>query len=559
MLEPGSLLQNRYEILEPLGKGGMGAVFLARDQRLGNTVALKETFFTDSMLLAAFEREARLLAGLRHAGLPKVMDHFAEDNGQFLVMELIPGADLQDLLQEGGRTFQPEEVLEWADQILDALDYLHSQNPPIIHRDIKPQNLKLTSRNQIVLLDFGLAKSAANSTNTESGQSLFAYTPSYAPLEQIQGAGTDAQSDLYSLGATVYHLLTGVRPADALTRASAVLNAKPDPLTFASVQNPRVPTAVSEVLRRAMALKRDQRPASAAEMRKLLRDAAQSPIDDAGADAQTVLNQTGSLAANHIAGNLGGMSPGSAQRRASAQPLRGQAPPQTNPNALQNAPTYRRQDGLATDPNRLKSAATSPWPATPVEVRGQNSSSQGKMIAAAVVVVVALIIGYSMTRKSTPEAIEPGQTNLLSVEPEKGAGQAEATPRATSDSAQSQPAVPTTATPVATTSEPVAKQEETASQAETKQQAEPAPNTVESETTQKPAQAQASSEPEKRAEPQTQPAGRTGEPSREDDRRSVGREEDRRPPPPGMQPPPHGMRPPPPGMHPPPPGGRRRP
>lgn len=559
MLEPGSLLQNRYEILEPLGKGGMGAVFLARDQRLGNTVALKETFFTDSMLLAAFEREARLLAGLRHAGLPKVMDHFAEDNGQFLVMELIPGADLQDLLQEGGRTFQPEEVLEWADQILDALDYLHSQNPPIIHRDIKPQNLKLTSRNQIVLLDFGLAKSAANSTNTESGQSLFAYTPSYAPLEQIQGAGTDAQSDLYSLGATVYHLLTGVRPADALTRASAVLNAKPDPLTFASVQNPRVPTAVSEVLRRAMALKRDQRPASAAEMRKLLRDAAQSPIDDAGADAQTVLNQTGSLSANHIAGNLGGMSHGSAQRRASAQPLRGQAPPQTNPNALQNAPTYRRQDGLATDPNRLKSAATSPWPATPVEVRGQNSSSQGKMIAAAVVVVVALIIGYSMTRKSTPEAIEPGQTNLLSVEPEKGAGQAEATPRATSDSAQAQPVVSTTSAPVATTSEPVAKQEETASQAGTDQQAEPVSKTVESETTQKPAQAQASSEPEKRAEPQTQPAGRTGEPSREDDRRSVGREEDRRPPPPGMQPPPHGMRPPPPGMHPPPPGGRRRP
>src|SRR2546421_7752862 len=150
MLESGILLQNRYEILEPIGNGGMGAVYLARDQRLGNTIALKETFFNDAMMLSAFEREARLLAGLRHSALPKVMDHFADDNGQFLVMDFISGEDLQDLLLSSKGAFQPEEVFQWADQILDALDYLHSQNPPVIHRDIKPQNLKLSSRNQIV-------------------------------------------------------------------------------------------------------------------------------------------------------------------------------------------------------------------------------------------------------------------------------------------------------------------------------------------------------------------------------------------------------------------------
>src|SRR2546421_2086160 len=102
MLVTGTILQNRYEVIRPIGQGGMGAVYLARDQRLGNTVALKETFFLDAALLAAFEREAKLLAGLRHAALPKVIDHFSDTNGQFLVMEYISGDDLQDLLQEGG-------------------------------------------------------------------------------------------------------------------------------------------------------------------------------------------------------------------------------------------------------------------------------------------------------------------------------------------------------------------------------------------------------------------------------------------------------------------------
>ena len=218
-MSTGTILQNRYEIIKPIGQGGMGAVYLAKDQRLGNTVALKETFFSDTFLLAAFEREAKMLAGLRHGALPKVIDHFADTNGQFLVMEYISGEDLHDLLQEG-RKPSIGEVLQWADQLLDALDYLHSQQPPIIHRDIKPQNLKLTSRNQIVLLDFGLAKGTTHGltqAGSQSSSSIFGYTPSYAPLEQAQGSGTDPQSDLYSLSATLYHLLTGTKPVDAVS------------------------------------------------------------------------------------------------------------------------------------------------------------------------------------------------------------------------------------------------------------------------------------------------------------------------------------------------------
>jgi serine/threonine protein kinase len=188
------------------------------------------------------------------------------------------------------QAFQPEEVLQWADQILDALDYLHSQNPPVIHRDIKPQNLKLSCRNQMVLLDFGLAKSTLeNSPATTSGKSLFAYTPIYAPLEQIKGAGTDARTDIYSLGATLFHLLTGESPVDALSRAYDFLNGKPDPLPFAHEQNPRIPAAIGEVIAQAMALNRDLRPATAIAMRKLLRDAARTSTESVLGEGKTVV------------------------------------------------------------------------------------------------------------------------------------------------------------------------------------------------------------------------------------------------------------------------------
>ena len=231
MLARDTLLQNRYRVVRLLAEGGMGAVYEAVDERLGNVVALKKTFFSDEQMRNAFEREARLLARLRHAALPVVSDHFTEDDGQFLIMQFIPGDDLEEMLTRRGEPFPVEEVLGWADQLLDALDYLHAQQPPIIHRDIKPQNLKLTERGQIVLLDFGLAKGdASQSARLTSAKSIFGYTPHYAPIEQIQGSGTDHRSDLYSLAATLYHLMTGVIPPGALLRLSAVAGNDPDPM-----------------------------------------------------------------------------------------------------------------------------------------------------------------------------------------------------------------------------------------------------------------------------------------------------------------------------------------
>ncbi|MDI1242718.1 MAG: serine/threonine-protein kinase [bacterium] len=271
MIEKGRLLQDRYRIDRQIGQGGMGAVYIATDERFGSVVAIKETLCMDDNYRKAIEREARLLNSLKHHALPRVTDHFLESNGQFLVMEYIPGEDLCCILEERGEPFDADQVLEWADQLLEALDFLHNQENSIIHRDIKPQNLKVTPKGQVILLDFGLAKGnvtgAGNQTNSKS---IFGYSRNYASLEQIQGTGTDPRSDLYSLAATLYHLLTNVAPEDALTRAMSVLTQKPDPLVPANQIRPEIPAGVAAIIHKALDLDAAQRPASAAEMRQML-------------------------------------------------------------------------------------------------------------------------------------------------------------------------------------------------------------------------------------------------------------------------------------------------
>ncbi len=290
MLTPETVLQSRYRIVRQLGQGGMGAVYEAVDQRLDTTVALKETLFADERLRKQFEREARLLARLHHPALPRVSDHFSEGDGQFLVMQFIPGDDLSEMMTRKHGPFPPDQVLTWADQLLDALDYLHTQDPQIVHRDINPQNLKLTSRGQIILLDFGLAKGQAGDiSRVTTSASIFGYTPNYAPLEQIQALGTDSRSDLYSLGATLYHLMTGVKPPDALSRAAALVNGQPDPLAPASEANSAVAPEVDAVLGKAMAQNREQRYANASEMRKALHGTDQASTLVNRGEAQTVL------------------------------------------------------------------------------------------------------------------------------------------------------------------------------------------------------------------------------------------------------------------------------
>jgi serine/threonine protein kinase len=307
MLSVNQLLHNRYRIMRQLGHGGMGAVYEAHDNVFDTTCAVKEIMLDLSkssnpkqqeMLLRAFEREAKILAKIKHEVVPHVRDYFTDDNRQYLVMELVEGKDLGDLLEERKIPFPLEDVVRWTEQLLDGLDYLHTQNPQIFHRDLKPQNLKITPRGKIKLLDFGIAKGGAEPPNstTINNQTFVAATLNYSPLEQIFRVldpvfrevltqrfearlqsvilqNADARSDLYALGATVYHLLTGVLPIDALKRTLEVWSNKPDPLTHPTTLNSHVPPEISNVLLKAMELDHDKRYASALEMQQALNKA----------------------------------------------------------------------------------------------------------------------------------------------------------------------------------------------------------------------------------------------------------------------------------------------
>src|SRR5436305_485314 len=271
LLTPDTILQSRYRILRHLGNGGMGAVYQAVDLRLGHTVALKQTLTADVELWKQFEQEARLLAQLNHPVLPRVTDYFTEGNRAFFVMQFVEGVDLAEIIAQQPGPFPQEAVIAWADQLLDALIYLHSHERQIIHRDIKPHNLKVTPTGQIALLDFGLAKSGGSNSHVESCRSVFGYTPRYAPLEQIQDLGTSPRSDIYALGATLYHLLTGIKPPDALTRAAALANSKRDPLTSGNELQSIVGPELSAVLNKAMALNANDRYENAALFREALK------------------------------------------------------------------------------------------------------------------------------------------------------------------------------------------------------------------------------------------------------------------------------------------------
>ena len=304
MLLEGSTLEHnhRYEIHRILSEvGGMGVVYHATDMNMRAEVVIKESRFNDDAFLratfpglrpdqlkrqvnlwrAAFEREARLLFGLRHNSLPRALNYFELSYGnQFLVMEMIPGKDLSDLLEErttaGHGPFPVDQILDWADQLLDVLSYLHMEfEQPIIHRDIKPQNLKRTPKGQIILLDFGLAKGSHPGISAV-GKSNPGHTLAYAAPEQIGGEPTDPKTDIYSLGVTLYHLLTGQIPPNAVQRANAIARSKTneDPIEPAHKINTAIGVEISQVLHQAVALLPDERFESVNKMRAALRYAA---------------------------------------------------------------------------------------------------------------------------------------------------------------------------------------------------------------------------------------------------------------------------------------------
>lgn len=261
MLNIGDTLQqNRYRVNKQLGAGGMATVYEVFDRRLRTKFALKGAFGQTPEERVQFEHEAQLLAQLDHPVLPRIVDHFSERGAQFLVMELVPGDDLEQLLQRQGQPFDVAIVLQWAEQLLDALAYLHSQNPPIIHRDIKPSNLKIAGTGRIKLLDFGIAKQQFAGGHTVTVAKAFSLE--YSPIEQFGvNTHTDARSDIYALGATLYHLVTNQAPVPAPDR----LNGRPlpGPRTF----NPSCPPALAQAILRAMAPKATDRFQSAGEFR----------------------------------------------------------------------------------------------------------------------------------------------------------------------------------------------------------------------------------------------------------------------------------------------------
>jgi len=260
-LSTGDVLHHRYRIEGQLGKGGMGAVYLAHDLTLDIPVAVKENLNLNPESERQFRREAKLLAELRHPNLPRVTDHFIAEDRQYLVMDYIAGVDLHTRSVE--KPPSVEEVVAWGAAACDALSYLHHLNPPIIHRDIKPANLKLQPDGRVVLVDFGIAKVFDQAQTTTGARGL---TPGFSPPEQYGDQRTDASSDQYSLAATIYALITNQRPADSIQRMLGKETLRP-----ASSFNPAVPPYLDATLERALALDKDQRFPSIDEFQRALR------------------------------------------------------------------------------------------------------------------------------------------------------------------------------------------------------------------------------------------------------------------------------------------------
>jgi serine/threonine protein kinase len=275
LLPTGTVLRSRYKIIEFISQGGMGAVYKAEDLVLeGRMCAVKE-MWTDAntssgdleQVQEQFRREASTLARLDHPNLPKVSDYFTQENRDYLVMDYVPGKDLKELMDEARSRnghLTEHQVLGWATQILDALEYLHTQDSPVLHRDIKPANIKLTPSGTIKLVDFGLVKLMAPDEERTVTVLQGRGTAQYTPLEQYGGdtGHTDVRSDIYSLGATLYHLLTNHPPIDAKTRFL-------EPQAFQTPKdlNTALSLHVERAILHAIEMHPDDRPANVAELR----------------------------------------------------------------------------------------------------------------------------------------------------------------------------------------------------------------------------------------------------------------------------------------------------
>jgi serine/threonine-protein kinase len=261
----GTILIDRYQIEGELGRGGFGAVYRATDMRLNRTCAVKENLDVSEEAQRQFAREATVLANLYHPHLPRVTDHFSlPDRGQYLVMDFVDGMDLSSMIG-AAQDIPLDQCITWISQVLDALEYMHNQNPPILHRDIKPANIRITPTGKAMLVDFGLVKIYDPKLKTTLGAR--AITPGYAPPEQYGHGSTDVRTDIYALGATLYALLTRIDPLESVQRMLG------DQMPRAHEAVSSVPVQIGQVIERSMALEQGHRYQTAADFKAALQDA----------------------------------------------------------------------------------------------------------------------------------------------------------------------------------------------------------------------------------------------------------------------------------------------
>ena len=246
-LPNGTILHDRYYIDTLLGQGGMGAVYYAGDRRLRIPCAVKENLDTHPEAARQFLREAEILARLNHPNLPGITDYFVIEQRQYLVMDFVEGEDLQAILERQDAPLPEDRVIDWISQVCEALAYMHRQMPPVIHRDVKPANIKLTPENRIKLVDFGIAKEHTSPLQ-QTTMGARAIAPGFSPYEQYGQAPTDARSDVYAVGATLYALLTGQMPIESIQRIGT------DRLVPPRQLNPHISVATEKIILKAMAV-----------------------------------------------------------------------------------------------------------------------------------------------------------------------------------------------------------------------------------------------------------------------------------------------------------------
>lgn len=291
------LHHGRYRITKQFGQGKTVSFFEAHDKVLEKNVLLKKMLVNvnDSITPAqqeakqtAFANESKFLTNIKHDGFLQILDHFSDSDSLYLVMELVDGKNIGEILKKQETPFALSDVVDWGKQMLAALAYLHQKNPPIIYFNVKPQNVHLTSRGNIKLLATGI-DTRANTTAHIADQTFDAANLNYSPLELIWGKLDSAsqrvilndydekseqiltqkpgvRSDIYSLGATLYHLLTGKLPVDALERSIELLEGNHDPLSSPNEVDSEIAVEISNIVMKALEIRRENRFETALEM-----------------------------------------------------------------------------------------------------------------------------------------------------------------------------------------------------------------------------------------------------------------------------------------------------